>query len=180
MKNTIFTFFLTLVFIQACEKDDVQIPTCKDCSFTCLEAGEADVITNDCIDDWNCAFTVNSDSKVAIDEWEGLANGSKNVFRMLNRNPGSALIDDELTDVLVFELDEFQTSFSVEGREMKGMNVHFRRLSQSCCDASAFKAVISGCMQGEKQSDGTWLVQGNLTIPYSTEDRNVKFHAQFL
>ncbi|WP_339815771.1 hypothetical protein [uncultured Imperialibacter sp.] len=177
MKNTLPLFLLVLVFSLACEKEDIEIPTCENCSFTCLEASEAEVITNDCMDNWDCAFTVSADSKVATGEMEGRTSGRKNVFQMINSTLGTAIIDDELTDVLVFELDKSQNSFSVEGIEMKGMKVHFRRLCY--CGETEFKAVTSGCMQGEKQSDGSWLVQGHLTVPYSSKDREVKFDAQF-
>lgn len=46
--------------------------------------------------------------------------------------------------------------------------------------AIAFKAITSGCMQGEKQSSGTWFVQGRLNVPYSWGNAVVKFDALFV
>lgn len=73
---------------------------------------------------------------------------------MINRNEGDLRIaEDEFTDILAFELNEFQNSFSVIDIELGAMHVCFKR---SCnCDWADFLPVISGCIQGDKQSNGT-------------------------
>lgn len=179
MKNSIFTFFLILILFQACKKDEDLIPTCENCSFTCIDMNDTDVITNNCIDNWECTFRVVPQSKVHLIENYGVSAGDKNVFQMINFTEGALEIaDDEFTNILVFELNESQNSFSVEDSELIKMKVHFRI---SCfCSEVEFKPVTSGCIQGEKQSDGTWFIQGNLKIPYSYGDVEVKFDAQFL
>ena len=61
--------------------------------------------------------------------------------------------------------------------KLQNMKVSFRRVC--FCAEVDFKAVTSGCLQGEKQSDGTWLIQGDLVVPYSFGDIDVEFEAQF-
>lgn len=179
MKNSILGFFLALILIQACNKDDEQIPTCENCSFTCLDTNETDVISNDCINNWECTFKVTPQSKVDLGEYEGLASGDKNVFQMINSTQGDlGIADDEYTNILVFELDESQNSFSVEGNELKEMQVHFRRIC--FCSEVEFKEISSGCLQGEKQADGSWFVQGKINVSYSFGNNEVKFDAQFV
>lgn len=164
--------------MQACELTQVQVPTCENCNFTCLDSNKTDAFTNNCLDNWECSFKVTSQSEVDTDEYEGRGDGNKNVFQVITSTIGDTLIaDDEFTNILVFELEDAQTSFSVEGNELEDLNAHFRRLC-FCTDVD-FKEVSLGCIQGEKQSDGTWLVQGNITIPYSWGDIEMKFDAQF-
>jgi len=179
MKKSIFGFFLALILIQACNKDGAQIPNCYNCNFTCLEINETDAITNNCINNWECLFKVTSMSKVDVSDNQGLSNGDKIVFQMINSNQGElVLADAQITNILVFQIDESQNSFSVNDNELEEMQTHFRR--KCFCVESEFKAITSGCMQGEKQSDGTWFVQGNLIVPYSNINAEVKFDAQFV
>lgn len=179
MKNSVFVLFITLVLIQACNKEDERIPACENCNFTCLDMNETDVITNDCMNDWECVFKVIPQSKVDISENQGQINGDKIVFQMINDTQGdSGIADDEITDIVVFELDESQNSFSVQDSELEAMNVHFRRVCY--CNETEFKAVTSGCIQGEKQLDGTWFVQSKLNVPFSGRIIEVKFDAQFV
>ncbi len=179
MKTGICLTLLVLMTIQSCNKDEMQTPTCENCAFTCLDANEPDVISNGCLDNWDCQFKFTPQSSVDITKNEGLASGDKTVFQMINSTEGAVEIaDDEFTNILVFELDESQSSFSVEGDELSTMNVHFRRVC--FCVDRGFQAVTVGCMQGEKQPDGTWFVQGNLTVPFSFGDVAIKFDAQFV
>ena len=169
-------FFLFL--IHACNKDEVQIPSCPDCPFSCLDPGDPDVITNNCMDNWDCSFTIIPRSKVDINEHNGYSGGNKRVFQMMNSTEGDLNIaDDEITRILVFELSETQTSFSVDDDNLKDMGVFF--ITQCYCTEVEFKAVDSGCLQGEKQTDGSWFVQANLNVPYSFGDVVVKLDAQF-
>jgi len=176
--NSIFVFILALILLQACHQDVIQIPTCENCGFNCLGMNEPGVITNNCINNWECDFKVVPQSKVHLGKHQGLARGNKNVFQMINSTEGDArVVDDEITNILVFELNESQNSFSVEDGELRMMQVHFMR-SCNCADVD-FKSVSSGCIQGERQANGTWLIQGNLIVPYSFRSFEVKFDAQF-
>ena len=44
------------------------------------------------------------------------------------------------------------------------MNAHFRRLC-FCADTD-FKPITGGCIQGLKDENGNWFIQGNVTIEY--------------
>ena len=158
----------------ACSKTDI----CENCNFTCLDMIEEDVITNNCVENWECSFKELPKSKVDISKFDGFTVGDKNVFQMSNDTEGDlGIADDEVSRVLVFELNENQNSFSAEDGELENMNVHFRRICY--CPEVEFKKVTSGCMQGEKQTDGSWFIQGNLNVPYSFSNIEIKFDAQF-
>lgn len=179
MKNSILLALFVLTLVQSCKKDEFPIATCENCNFTCLDANESDVISNQCIDNWECAFKVTPQSSVDTTTSDGLASGNNLVFQMINSTEGSPNIaDDEFTDILVFELNASQQSFSVEGEDLRAMNVYFKRVC--FCVEVVFKEVTSGCMQGEKQADGSWYIQGNLRVSYSFGEEDVKFEAQFV
>lgn len=178
MTKSIFGYLLTSILFVACNKNETQIPIYGNCNFTCLEINETDILNNNCINNWECSFKVVSNSKVDLSKNEGLALGDKIAFQMLKSTEGDLEIaDDEFTDILVFELDENQNSFCVRDEELELMVVNFRTFCY--CAEREFKKIISGCMQGEKQSDGTWFIQGNLNVPYSSGNKEVKFNAKF-
>ncbi|MFK7972520.1 MAG: hypothetical protein AB8F95_19270 [Bacteroidia bacterium] len=175
MKNILFFLLLVAALFQACTAD---IPTCENCTFTCVKSTYSGILTNVCLNNWECEFNVIPQSEVDLEETEGLGSGEKIVFQMVNSTIGDPqIIDDEYTDVLVFELKSDQNSFSVEDDELKSMNVHFRKICY--CVENQFKPVIVGCIQGEKQSDGSWRIQSNLTIPYSHGNQSVLVDALF-
>lgn len=183
MKNTTFLLFFTFLLFQACNNDsgvfNKPVPTCENCTFTCLDSIDSTVFTNNCIDNWECSFQVIPNSTVDLQESKGYVNDDKNVFVMENSTQGDSLIsDDEFTYTLVFELDENQNSFSVENSDLANMNVYFKR---SCfCTSVEFIPLTTGCLQGEKQTDGTWLIQGNLIVSYSWGNLTVKLEASFV
>ncbi len=178
MKYLLFIAFLVFPLFQSCTKEEDSIATCDNCDFTCLDVNVDSVMTNDCIDNWECDFSVTPNSEVDLEDVYGIKVGDKNVFQMINSTQGSLMIaDDEFTNILIFELKESQNSFSVEDAELTKMNVHYR---VACyCTETEFKDVTSGCLQGEKQSDGTWFIQGDLIVPYTYGDTEVKFDAMF-
>lgn len=158
----------------ACSKKEV--PSCESCNFTCLGPIESDVITNNCKDNWSCEFVVIP--KAQVDLISGVSDGSKIVFRMINETEGdSGIADDEFTNTLVFELDEFQNSFSVADEELALMRMYYRVVC--FCSETDFMPVTSGCLQGEKGIDGLWNVQGNIIVSYEYGDVNVKVDAVF-
>lgn len=178
MKHVVFILLVVLCFFLSCDKQEVQVPNCENCNLTCIEPADTNVITNDCIDNWECSFKVIPNSVVSVNETQGVIAGNKTVFQMINSTQGSELIaDDELADILVFELHESQSSFKLSGSDLAQMKVHFKRVC--FCSEVEFKSVISGCIQGEKNSDGTWHIQGNLNAPYSFGSVHIKFDAQF-
>lgn len=173
MKNAI---FILSIFFCSCTKSDV--PQCENCEFDCLVEGEEDVITNTCLPNYNCSFKLLPNSEFDKDEFGGFANGSKTVFQMITETEGDEKIaDDEFTNILIFEIDEKQESFQVSEEELKNVNVHFKKVC--FCSEVRFIAASSGCLKGQRQSDGSWYIQGKLTIPYSYGDQVVKVDARF-
>ncbi|MBK7232727.1 MAG: hypothetical protein IPH93_10805 [Saprospiraceae bacterium] len=80
MKNSIFEILLAFILLQGCNQDVFQIPTCENCNYSCLEKNATDVITNNCINNWECDFEVVPYSNVHVGNRQGLARGNKNVF----------------------------------------------------------------------------------------------------
>jgi hypothetical protein len=178
MKYLILLFSLAIFAFHACSKDEEPPSTCEHCEFTCLDTIDSDVITNDCLPNWECSFAVHSQSRVDINEFHGLASGDKNVFLLYNYTEGDpGIADDETAISLVFELDKSQNSFTAKDNDLKLMQVHFQRFCY--CSEVDFKQVSLGCIQGERQSDGTWFIQGNLFIFYSFGEIHLKFYTQF-
>ena len=178
MKKLYLGIILILGLFLACDKNEVDIPSCENCDFSCVGLDEANVITNDCIDNWECTFSVFANSKVTTDQNEGVSPGNKNVFQITSTQGDLAIADDEFTHILVFELDETQNSFSASGSELEGMKVFFRRVC--FCVNVEFLSVTEGCLQGEKLINGNWKIQGKLNVQYSFGDIEVKFNAEFI
>jgi hypothetical protein len=179
MKSLLLSALFVLLLFCTCKQDEVNIPLCENCAFSCLEDNATEVVTNDCRDNWDCTFRLAPQSRVATGEFEGLASGEKLAFQLLNSTQGDERIaDDEFTYILVFELEDSLTSFSAEGEELSLLQVHFRRIC--FCPETDFRAITAGCLQGEKQSDGSWFVQGNLNVPYTGGDFPFKLEAQFV
>ena len=173
------SFPILLLLVFNCSSDDEQIDDCESCAFNCTSTADLEVVTNVCLDNWDCNFDIICKSKVDITESSGLSSGNKNVFRMENSTEGDInMADDEFAQILVFELTENRTSFSVSDGEIKSLNAYYR--IDCFCPNVSFQQVNMGCMQGEKQSDGSWRVQGNLFIPYIYGDVELKFDAFFV
>lgn len=178
MKLYAMLIFVIVLFCQSCDTEDDLIPTCENCTFTCIRVGDTAVFSNICMANWDCQFNVLPNARIKIEETEGVAEGANTVFQMMNSTLGSAIIaDDEVTTVLVFELDNSKTSFTAEGEELQLLNMHFNRICY--CVERGFVPVKVGCVQGEKQPDGQWFVQGSVIASYSYGDLTVKFDARF-
>jgi hypothetical protein len=176
MKTITLALFLSVLLFAGCSPDD--IPNCENCDFTCLAENEADVITNDCLPNWDCEFNIIPDAQLDLNEVEGVAAGNGFIFQMINSTLGSPQIaDDEYTDILVCEIPGSQTSFSVEDAQLADLQVYFKRIC--FCPEVEFKAVTLGCLQGEELSPGNWRIQGKLEVPYTWGELEVKVDATF-
>lgn len=170
--------FAPLVFICLIASCINSVPVCENCEFTCLDGTESDILTNDCLTDYECTFKILGDSEINIEESSGIGDGNKTVFEMITHTEGSPLIiDDEFTNTFIFELDASQESFSVENEELEAMNAHSRRIC--FCPNHDFYKLTQGCMQGEKQDDGTWFIQADLIQPEELGEVELKFELQF-
>lgn len=159
------SLFVLLMGLVACSKDDPKVPVCENCNFDCLDGTEEDVLTNDCQENFDCTFTVFANAKFDSNEFFGKGNGNKNLFQILTSTEGSSEIaDDEFTNILVFELDSEQNDFSADETDFATMNAHFKRLC--FCAETDFKEITAGCIQGMKDENGVWFLQGNVDIEY--------------
>lgn len=183
MKKTfaISIFALAAFFFSCKSSDDVKLPVCPNCNFTCLAEGESDVSTNECPDNWQCQFNLIKDAKIEYfnDEYSGSASvkqGDKLVFELTLQTEGSAIIaDDELKKSLYFEVDALQESFSAEGDDLNLLNLRYQH---GCfCADTRFKQPSSGCVQGQKIDKTHWRVQGSLEIPLNNSSLPFKFDA---
>ena len=170
MLKRLATLLIINLILISCKKEKSKIETCADCNFTCVDENDVDVITNNCLPNWECSFQIFENSTIDTEEYEGYTSGNKRIFQMIKHTNGSEQIaDDEFTDIVIFELDKNQTSFSAEDADLRLMNAHFKTVC--FCSDVWFKPIIKGCLQGEKQEDGTWFIQGNLTtINYNVEE----------
>ncbi len=182
MKQSIPLLFAALIILQGCTKgDDPVIPRCDDCEFTCIdEDNTLDVWVNDCKNNWSCTFEVLRNSTIGTDLVTGVQEGDNTVFRMQSSTEGDiAIADDEFTVILIFELDSGQDSFSVVDEELDALNVYHKYVC--FCPAVEFRPAVSGCLQGERQDDGSWYLQCNLTFSNPNFDNplEVLVDAQF-
>ena len=66
--------------------------------------------------------------------------------------------------------------FSVENEEIELLNAHFRRIC--FCAQTDFLEVSNGCIQGKKDENGIWFIQGSVTVEYDFGTVPVKFDVQ--
>lgn len=171
MRISLILLISILFLFSSCNKD--KIATCQDCDFTCLDGIDTNVYTNECRDNWTCSFNLLEQSKISTEEGQGVVSGDKTVFQMIRSTEGDPMIaDDEFTEILVFEIPSSQERFSEDASELS-LQVNFKRVC--FCANVMFNPIVEGCLQGEKQEDGTWFVQAYL-------DGDVEFgiDAQFL
>lgn len=181
MKRSLYYFILLIILLISCNSNEPVpefMPNCKACPFDCLGAEDQEVTTNDCLNNWDCRFKIFPDAKIKLDQTEGVVDGEHLVFQMILETEGEEFIaDDEFTYILVFELKSEQNSFSVSGDEIKKLNVHFQTIC--FCGNIDFKEIMSGCLQGVKQNEESWRVQGNLEIQKTLEIAHFKIDAEF-
>ena len=199
MKNSNLLTLLTILFLSVC--GDESDP--EDFTFTCVDASECDVITNeDCIDldtisnifdfmpiecpgIWVCDFTMFPNSKMntsSANTRDIIEGGDMLVFQLILREEGDlGLADDEGEFRLAFELAETETSFSLANEGLTGINAHLSSwvFRGGCFEKSLFFPVISGCIQGRLEENDIWRVQANIDIPEENEDCHYRSGTDF-
>jgi len=190
MKNALLFTILTILILSACGDESES----DDFTFTCIDASECNVITNeDCIDldtisnkidfmsiecpgIWTCGFATFSNSKInttSANTRDFIEEGDKLVFQLILREEGNlGRADDEGEFTLVFELDKTETSFSLADEGLAGINAQLASwvFRGGCFEKSIFFSVVSGCIQGELEENDIWRVQANIDIPEENED----------
>lgn len=166
-------FSLLLLLVIGCTPNT---PTCENC--TCLDGTEENVLSNTCKSNYTCTFEVLEQSRIKLEEFEGVEKGSKTVLKMTSSTEGSPLIaDDEFTNILLLEIDPDMDEFSFNSSNLDKAKLYFKRVC-FCIDVT-FLAPESGCIQGKKQADGSWNVEANLGFVYSYGLEKVRLNAKF-
>jgi len=199
MKNVLLFTILTILILSACGDESES----DDFTFTCIDASECNVITNeDCIDldtisnifefmpiecpgIWVCGFATFPNSKIntsSANTRDFIEEGDKLVFQLILREEGNlGRADDEAEFTLAFELDETETSFSSADEGLTGINAHLASwvFRGGCFEKRLFFPVISGCIQGKLEDNDIWRVQANIDIPEENEDCHFRSSTDF-
>lgn len=161
MRYSLLFVISTALIFQACDKGD-EITSLK---FNCLEGEngtDQTIWTNDCIDNWTCDYTIFVNSAVDTMEYNAIGSGSDLVFQLrydLTSNP--LVPDDDFTGFVTFEIKSDEESFSFDSESLSDNQVYYHYIC-FCFPYVGYIQPTLGCLQGEKQEDNSWLVQGNL------------------
>ena len=175
------TLFCLFTIAFACKKKEVVIlPFCETCEFDCVDLLNDTPLTNDCLDNYDCTFTVHENSKLdySNNNFDPVKSGNKRVFKMFSDTEGSAMIaDDEFTNILTFQVEANLESFEIGNDELEAVNLRFINLC--FCSEVEFKKASLGCIQGQKIDDQFWQIQVNADFEYATFTRTVAVDAVF-
>jgi len=126
--------------------DEADISLCPD--------GKCDM---EYLDDSRIEVTMISQNGYFLD----VQRGDRQVFRRTfeyNENP--AVMDDELREILLFEIDGEATSFTYSGTSLNEANVYYLRSCAFCLPG--YHKITSGTLSGMKRNDGSWRIQADL------------------
>ena len=147
MKFFSYLLFVLLLGFGSCSEDDNADAFCRNgsCSYEYFKNSQINI-------------TVISQFGAFVE----ITGGSKQVFkRTYNYNDAPDIIDDELTEILVFELDKAKKSFSYSDENLAEANVLFGKL---CYCPSGYNPVTSGTLEGKEISPGMWRIKANLQV----------------
>lgn len=170
---------LSLTLFLACsEKNDTILPLCETYEFTCVDPFDETALTNDCLDNHDCTFTIHENSGLdyANPTSDPVIEGKKTVFKMFDDTQGDPTIaDDEFTKVVTFEVDSDLESFSIENGQLNDVQLRFINLC--FCSEVVFKNATSGCIEGQKIDENFWQIQVNADFEFSSFTRTVVIDA---
>ncbi len=116
----------------------------------------------------SCSYEYYDNSQISViaitmgGAYVEITAGDKQVFRRTySYNDEPDIIDDELNEILIFELDKDIDSFSLKDDELAQANVLFGRI---CYCLAGYRPVSSGTLEGEKISIGKWRIRANLHV----------------
>ncbi|MEJ2004041.1 MAG: hypothetical protein P8X57_03535 [Cyclobacteriaceae bacterium] len=143
---------------------------------SCKEEVEEPFCTNG-----SCAYEFLNNSQIEI-SWISqhgyfveIVDGDKQVFkRTYNYQDSPNIVDDELTEILLFELERDVSSFKFTDEELTQANVLFARF---CECFPGYRNVNSGTLEGTKTVNGTWRIKADLQV--SSAVGPLKFEASF-
>jgi len=154
--------------LEVIEEETISIQGQNDFEFTCVSENSTDeILTNQCVDEWDCSFKVFPNSTVVLVEEDSeheIIEGNNIVIRMYSFTEGAEYIaDDEKYNTLFFELPVEESSFSFDGEEeLAQLNIFYQATKGFTPWIQTFYPALEGCIQGELQDDNSWRVQCNL------------------
>ncbi len=170
-----------LLLMLACEKEETG-PVNEEFKFTCLVDIDTSlhVQTNFCAENYWCTYTVFPKKTIDTSLYRGYAttaDESKNSFVLDNGYSDPRVQDVTWNTSLIFELDANETQFSAEDDQLHSLKVMLVSGPRSL----DYVRPESGCLQGEKQADGSWLLEGELTFGpsrHSEQSRTMRYQVR--
>ena len=136
--------------------------------FPLLSCDENDPKADGC-PNGSCEYEILENSSISLSNIlnEGLIvnieSGNKRVFRRTFIYPDAKdIIDDELTEILLFETDPGVSEFSWEGEELTEHKVLFGRFCY--CAYFGYTPVSEGTLEGKMIAPGIWRIKAQLNI----------------
>ncbi|MCA6075303.1 hypothetical protein [Fulvivirga sedimenti] len=127
-----------------------------------------------------CSMEVlpNSSIKITAITFHGLfidiIEGEKLVFkRTYTYDDSREIIDDELTEILVFEVPEEAESFKFTDQELSDATVLFGRFCY--CADPGYYPVLAGTLSGVMNSQGIWKITANLRVSTNAVEYDIIF-----
>lgn len=146
----------------SCGTEFIPDPLMDENMYECVDKSP-DIITNDCLDNFDCSFTFEKNKMIELENETLIQNGNKNVFILEIDTEGDPMIaDDEFTLSILFEIDPSAESFNISQEDFPKINL-ISRLLCYCPNITPTK-IQEGCLQGRKLSEDMWYVVGNLTL----------------
>ncbi len=130
--------------------------------------------------DGTCSTEIfpNSSIEIKAQTFDGLfidiIDGDNLVFRRTHHyDDDKEIIDDELTEILVFQVPGNADSFFFEDQELTNASVLFGRFCY--CGDAGYHPVTSGTISGELTSPGFWKIKANLRAASDYADYDIIF-----
>lgn len=153
--------FVSVIFLAGCNDDAGNIDLCGDgfCTRELFTGSKIEPL------------------QVSPDElFADIVAGDKIVFRRTyNSRDDKNIADDELTEILLFQVDEDIDSFYWKDEELEDAGVLFGRLCY--CYPHGYAPVNSGTLKGTRISPGVWKITADLTVTNAVS--TLKFEARF-
>lgn len=171
------SLFFVLIIAIACNTpssvqnnpDNSNTPDQQNNIFSCKIDTAAVILSENCQPNMDCSFTAQSGHTIDIELYQNSISkaevipGYAQTFyinRTFRDNPNIA--DDEFTEKLLFEIPTSLSKFQIQNEEFKQAKMVYATLAYS--RDGGYYPVKSGCMEGFKLENGSWKVQGEITI----------------
>lgn len=161
MKKRTILLLTCIAFLTACKTEEPKNCICNETEFI------ADPIPN--TSEYSLTFQENSAIEIKNNQnfnEVSIIEGNKLVFEFKYVKDDEPFIaDDELTETILFEIDDNSDSFELIDNDLEDASVVFGRFC-FCVDAG-YHLISNGCINGQKLADDKWQI--NMSIVYKAE-----------